>query len=404
MYIDRTLARSLTRNKGYASLTWSQRLSIAAQLDAGGYKKEADRFVNCGKRVHIFQSSGNNELYGILESCRSRICPRCSELFYRKYLRELKLIIKGLNTSGKKRISFITLTFKKPLDQDGNPIPLTRTYIRACIKNLRVFMNCFFGKYSQTWDREKLKIRKSKKYIGCGAFAVLEIGKGGNLHFHALVYGYYRPLKLMSEVWKYLTTDSYRIQIDQVGHKTQQTAFLAAKYILKYIQKPPPFKNVRSLVAYGLSLKGIRRIHTYGIFWGDPRLRDEKKPFVCPVTGLPLRYAGTAYDGQVVLRYSAISAELDKIVRIDALIMHLKEDLLWDNREKIFPESDRGEGMRLSVQDFAYYADRCTSIKKRGYNPNIYCRKEIAESYVPKRKKYFYKSHNFDIDNLAAFV
>jgi hypothetical protein len=394
---------------GYNSqkrLSFEDRLQIAAQLDVSGHTKEADRFVNCGRRVHIFISEQTNTQYGILESCRSRLCDRCSHMFYRKYIRQLKKIIKTMNVSGKKRLSFLTLTFKTRTDESGNRLPLNRSYIRKCIKDVRLFMNCFYGKYSQTWNPETRKIKRSKKYIGCGAFAVLEIGKSGNLHFHALVYGYYRPLKTMSEVWKELTQDSYRIQIDQVGYKTKQTPYLAAKYILKYIQKPPPFQKVTDLVAYGNILKGIRRIHTYGVFWGDPRLRSEKAPLLCPVSGEPLKYQGTAQDGEMILRYYAVKQEADKITRIDAFIDDLiafgEEKFVWKMLPKGYTSAITLQIFADNVQPNSMYAKRCIPGRKFKYNPNIYERTALGLKYTPKPKNYFYISHNFNIDNLAA--
>lgn len=397
---------SADKNIPQKRLSFEDRLQIAAQLDVSGYSKEADRFINCGRRVHVFVSEQTNTQYGILESCRSRLCDRCSQMFYRKYIRQLKKIIKTMDVSGKKRLSFITLTFKTRKDESGNPLPLNRSYIRKCIKNVRLFMNCFYGKYSQTWKPETRKIKRSKKYIGCGAFAVLEIGKSRNLHFHALVYGYYRPLKTMSEVWKELTRDSYRIQIDQVGSKTKQTPYLAAKYILKYIQKPPPLQKVADLVAYGDTLKGIRRIHTYGVFWGDPRLRSEKAPLLCPVSGEPLKYQGTAQDGELVLRYYAVKHEADRVVRIDALIEQIEEFVSEKIILTMVPQGGRAPVMWQSFagieQKVAIYAKHCTYDRKFKYNPNIYERTELGRNYTPKPQSYFYKSFNFDIDNLAA--
>lgn len=389
-------------------LNFDERLQIAAQLDVSGYRKEADRFVNCGRRVHIFESEQTGHRYGIIESCRSRLCDRCSANLYRKYLKLLKKIIKTLNISGKKRLSFLTLTFKTRTDPQGNTLPLTKSYIRQCVKSARLFMNCFFGKYSHRWNPETGKIIKTKKYIGCGAFSVLEVGKSGNLHFHALVYGYYRPLKRMSEVWKAITNDSYRIQIDQVGYKTKQEPFLAAAYILKYIQKPPPFDRLSDLVNYGNMLKGIRRIHTYGIFWGDKRLRSSSKiKLLCPVSGQPLKYVGTAQDGDLVYRYYAVTEECERIVMIESFLHDIKleaESKITWNRPG--PRSYAS----LSVQIFtrnkqlrAYYENKCTPVRKLIYNPNIYARKDLYPDYQPKPRSYFYIAKAFCIDSLTDY-
>jgi hypothetical protein len=389
-------------------LSFNERLQIAAQLDVSGHRKEADRFINCGRRVHVFESEQTGHRYGIIESCRSRLCDRCSANLYRKYLKALKQIIKSLNISGKKRLSFLTLTFKTRTDPEGKPLPLTKSYIRQCIKHARLFMNCFFGKYSHRWVPESGKIVKSKKYIGCGAFSVLEVGKSGNLHFHALVYGYYRPLSRMSEVWKAITKDSYRIQIDQVGYKTKQDPFLAAAYILKYIQKPPPFKRLSELVDYGNMLKSIRRIHTYGIFWGDKRLRAVKKiKLLCPVSGKPLKYVGTAQEGDLVYRYYAIAEESQHIIMIENFLRDMKIEaeskIVW-NRPG--PRDYASVSMQMAAgnkQIAAYYAKECMPDRKLRYNPNIYARKDLSPNYQPKPRSYFLIAKNFCIHSLTDY-
>jgi hypothetical protein len=126
------------------------------------------------------------------------------------------------------------------------------------------------------------------------------------------VFGYFHPIKFMSQVWKKITGDSYRIDIQAVGVGTRESPRRAAGYILKYIRKPPKFETLSEYVDYWLMLKGIRRIHTYGVFFGHEAWRPERKPFICPMTGRPLVYRGIACKGEVVWNYHVVKDEMEK--------------------------------------------------------------------------------------------
>lgn len=398
---NRPIARNVKQNLYIPKrLKFNERFAIAAALDQKGYSLEADRFLNCGRRVHVFTNESGQYLYGIYESCRSRVCPRCTEIYFKQYEKALVKIIKKINSNRrqnyKKRISFMTLTFRTPTDQEGNRVPISKSYIRKCNKALRQFMNIFYGKYVWTFNKKTRKHSKTKKTVWNGAVAVMEIGPSGNLHYHALVYGPFWNLKFMSEVWNRLTGDSYRLQIDQIDQSTRRSVYKAVRYILKYIRKPPPHKKPSDLVEFVDLLKGIRRIHTFGRFWGAKEFRIEKNPFICPVTGQKMRYAGIAEAGDMIPNFFALRAALDetryKHELYTFLIVTAQESgpIRWARGENALDSVHRAS---QSKKKFAY-------MKKVAYNPNVWSWNNLGSRPAQKRVCVYCRAQNFTVDKL----
>ena len=141
-----------TPDKDFLNL--QARLEIADHFNSEGYDLEADRFCNCGRRVHVFEPKPFEEekkprfarrrqslgfSYGITETCKSRICDRCAESMYRKFRDQALEILEGLPKDTKRRVSFLTLTCKKH--------EFDHAYIRQCVKSVRKLVKVLYGKY-----------------------------------------------------------------------------------------------------------------------------------------------------------------------------------------------------------------------------------------------------------------
>jgi len=260
--------------------------------------------------------------YGIRESCKSRICDRCAESTFRRFRDNGLKIISDLPRDGKRRVMFLTLTFKTR--------PLNKAHIRNCEKSVRKFVNAFYGLYHHRYNRKTGRHSKTKNRINCGAVGVLEIGPSDNVHFHLLVYGYYHPFKFMSKIWTEITGDSYRIDIRQVSQSTKDSPRRAISYILKYIRKPPRFGSPGDYVEYLRLLKGIRRLHTYGVFYAHKDWKRERTPFLCPFTGEKLWYGGIAAQGEIVLSFFMVDDEFEK-ARSPGVLMSFLRKVLREN-------------------------------------------------------------------------
>ena len=385
------------------STSLEHRIRIAAALDADGYSKESDRFLNCGRRIQLFHSKSIDLTFGVTETCKSRICPRCCNTLYREYLAKIKKVLKTTQetSSKKKRISFMTLTWKKP-DR------YTRSVIRASIKQMREFMKIFYGHWYHRFDETKQKFIKTSSKTGCGAFAVLEFGESGTMHAHALVYGYYHPVKIMSQVWKQITGGSYRIDIRQTHVKTRSDPYLAARYILKYIQKPPQFRSgndgISDLVAYNRTIKGIRRIHTYGIFYNHPGLKSEKHRMLCPITGKRMEYVGSAGIGETVLSYHKVKKAVELVQDREGLV---RDMLRFYQQKKIYKPTIPGRGMSVYMQFDAHYmhcgakyAKDCTHREPYAIPYNAYERSDLGEKRPLKPQSYALLDQTIVLDNL----
>lgn len=314
---------SSEKNNNYRGfLSLDERVQIAEGLIGYGYTKEADRFCNCGQRVHKFKPESLPVTYGIRETCKSRICDRCAESMFRRFRDKGLDIISTLPRDGKRRVVFLTLTFKTR--------PLSKAYIRQCEKSVRKFVNVFYGLYLHRYNRKTGRHSKTKSKVNCGAVGVLEIGPSENLHFHLLAYGYFHPIKFMSKIWTGITGDSYRIDVRQVSQSTKDSPRLAISYILKYIRKPPKFDSPGDYVKYLYLLKGIRRLHTYGVFYAHAGWKRERQPFECPFTGEKLWYAGAAEDNEVVLSFFVVGDEAAK-ARSPGILFELLKDVLRQN-------------------------------------------------------------------------
>jgi len=315
------LSRKKTANyREFISL--DERIRIAQGLIGYGYSKEADRFCNCGQRVHKFKPENVPVVYGIRETCKSRICDRCAESMFRRFRNRGLDVISTLPKDGRRRVVFLTLTFKTR--------PLSKTYIRKCEKSVRKFVNIFYGLYFHRYNKETHKHSKTKNKVNCGAVAVMEIGPSDNLHFHLLAYGSFHPIKFMSKTWTRITGDSYRIDVRQVSQSTKDSPRRAISYILKYIRKPPRFDSPGDYAKYLNFLKGIRRLHTYGVFYAHAGWKRDREPFKCPFTGEKLWYYGTALQGEPVLNYSVVADEVER-ARSPGVLFDLLKGVLRQN-------------------------------------------------------------------------
>jgi len=311
-------------------LNLAERLEIANGLVGYGHVKEADRFCNCGRRVHKFKSDALNVAYGIRETCKSRICDRCAESMFRRFRDRGLEIISELPKDGKRRVMFLTLTFKTR--------PLTKTHIRHCAKSVRKFVNIFYGLYQHRYNKRTGRHSKTKNRIDCGGIGILEIGPSRNIHFHLLVYGSYHPLKFMSEKWREITGDSYRLDIQAVSQSTKDSPRKAIQYILKYIRKPPRFDAAGDYAAYLDLLKGIRRLHTYGVFYAHKGWQRDRDAFECPFTGEKLWYDGMAAAGETVLSYFVVGDEVAR-ARSPGRLFEFFQDVLRQNADTTDPDA-----------------------------------------------------------------
>lgn len=226
-------------------------------------RRQADRYETCGLKYTVVRcKSCHIPLIGPMR-CESRICESCSRKYAARVRKNQYEHLKHFRRSRGKWFMHLILTLKvhelyRPQTAD----------VKRSGKCLRKLIN-------KLWPRKQ----------GCGAFAVLEVGKRHNLHYHVLIYGYYIPQKAISDLWLKLTGDSRVVYITAARSPKR-----CVNYLLKYITKPPIKKNPKAMAEYLDMICGIRRIRTYGIFYNWPLTRKCSVP--CPLCSGKLQFSG----------------------------------------------------------------------------------------------------------------
>jgi hypothetical protein len=217
------------------------------------YKECCSKFLHYGCKDYSTYDGFKHEV-SVPMRCESRLCPRCARIRGFVIKERLLKAILPINKGKTKKPMLLTLTLR-------NYGKLEKDRIRLLSKSMRKLINHFYP--------------KSKGY---GAIAVIEVGKNNNLHVHALVYGPYIPHSSLSQKWLKLTGDSMIVDIRMVHNPK-----MAIGYILKYMTKIPVFSEPYKYLEYAKAFKGVRRLHTYGIFYNN--IPVIKKIFECPICG-----------------------------------------------------------------------------------------------------------------------
>ena len=226
-------------------------------------RKIADRYENCGLMYSKAVCPKCEQPYIGRRRCESRICESCAKKHAARIRRRQLGVIKSLKRQNGKRLMHLVLTKK------SNPFrPNETDDVRWLNKWTRKLVN-------ELWSNKS----------GCGAFSVFEIGKHNNLHIHLLVYGYYIPQQQISDLWRKLTGDSFVVHI-QALHNPQQ----GVNYLLKYITKPYSNDDPKTKASYLNLIMGIRRIHTYGIFYNIKLSQEDA--FACLCGNRKLSFCG----------------------------------------------------------------------------------------------------------------
>jgi len=253
-----TLLNSKPVNKSTSvddTVSWCEhsdwRALVVAGLHEAGFDKDAEAFERCGKEVLHIACRACGEPKDVPMSCNLRICPECSRRFAARMADQIADVWHSIPKSGFWLLKKITLTVKtdgdlqKAWDEGWKAIP-------------------------KLW-RKHLKVCDDSGAVLSGMVVSAEFGpKNGNVHFHVLFYGPYIPQADLSKWW-YELTGSYVVDIRravQPGQNVMDAIQEAVKYPTKFYELPPEL-----LVQVHGVMKGSRRIRTYGVFYGEIRIK-----------------------------------------------------------------------------------------------------------------------------------
>ena len=257
---------------------------------------EAERFRNCLKYRRVFHCAKCQHNYGLTFSCNSRMCDKCARRLYRTVFQALYDELKPYWTHREKTYGpkLLTLTFNTNRWKKGLP---SKKDLERCQREARQFVIRYYHKFAARRSRNGLWYL-TKKWRGCGAVAVAELGGQNNLHFHFLVYGPFITQRELSAAWTGITGDSGIVDIRKV-----ETPADAVRYILKYVTKPPVNSSFRAVAAWSWLMKGKRRLSTYGVMFNRKRIKPKPPPvrLLCWFDGAQLDYRGLSTDAANVL-------------------------------------------------------------------------------------------------------
>ena len=226
-------------------------------------KTHGFRYRHCSYQYIQLKCNGCSQVYKGPARCESRICPQCARKYASKVFNKQKLVSYQLRKTKTKRLMFLTLT----LNTDSSKELHKSLFKRANVCTRKLI--------------NKLYPRKD----GCGGFSVVEVGKKNNIHIHALVYGTFYSQREISTLWENITKDSFVVFIKAVWSPKK-----CLWYLLKYINKPPEFGSPEKMAEYIDALMGVRRIHTYGVFYNFKFLKNRN--FYCYFCGASLGFLG----------------------------------------------------------------------------------------------------------------
>lgn len=273
------------------------RKEVAAALLEYGLDKEARLFYDCAEQPKRWINSKREVLPEqaatvwtcthddthpaalFMATCDLRICPDCAaRQTARLAARYIPKAIELSKVGGRYHLRHIVFT--TPIELTSDTPEKIHKKIKELSKLPRQAMQIV----------EELGDSLGRDYKTLGAIQSAEFGtEGHKLHFHVIQYGSYLPQKELSEAWSQVTGGLANVvfirAIDTSSEEnTANDVIETLKYSVKFwsrdengdVKYLPP--NVMPHLL--LSLKGLRRIKSWGCFYRLPK--PEKEKFLCP--------------------------------------------------------------------------------------------------------------------------
>lgn len=273
------------------------RKEVAAALLEYGLDKEARLFYDCAEHPKRWIDSSRRTLHSnaatvwlcsddpthpaamFMSTCDLRICPDCAaRQTARLAAHYIPKAIELSKVGGRYHLRHIVFTTPIELTSD------TPEKINAKIDELsRLPRQCL-----ELLQAQGEIENEHWKTLGCIQSA--EFGTDGlKLHFHVIQYGDYIPQKKLSEAWNQVTNGQadivYIRGIDTSSDDaTANDVIETLKYSVKFWKTDKKTGQVHYLPANVMphllmSLKGLRRIRSWGCFYGLPK--PDKEKFCC---------------------------------------------------------------------------------------------------------------------------
>jgi len=248
------------------------RLEVSNWLRSHESEVLGAKLENCCKRGRVL-CCPNGHRWGLMIRCDLRICPGCLKRLGRKVW-DIRAKDLAAVSRGKPGWSWKMLTLTVKTEGEA----WTKEGLRERIKRI--------------WECARKLLREvflTDK--AAGAVGVTEVGSGGGVHIHVIVWGRYASQERLSARWLELTKDSKVVDIRKVKGSLRG----ALGYVGKYLSKVPGFLKAEHFGLYLQSIAGHRRVHVFGVLMGkpDPEL---SRGLICTDCGLGLRADSSFYE------------------------------------------------------------------------------------------------------------
>lgn len=237
---------------------WATRAAAMRSCGAAGIRM---RCRTCG-RVSVFP-----------QRCNARTCPTCAGRGARLVLERVakrvaifELTMEGQGWEGpgapqRRGFKLLTLTVRSRPERAERFDP---RLLRARVRTMR-------GLFRQFWRRTAWGRQVRDPITSCkrsrrdtGYVLALEVGPGGNIHFHVLVHGEYAPQQALQGLWSRVVGDLAIVHVEAVRGPGLMRGALG--YVVKYVLKGANGGRARPqhAAAVEYALRGVRRVEIGG--------------------------------------------------------------------------------------------------------------------------------------------
>ena len=263
------------------------RQGIAHALQEKRFLDSLNKWSDCGRKAFAYQCRECGEFFYVPYRCDLRICPRCAWRYARDFEMRYVPIIKRCMRyqKAKNRPGLLTLTTRNTgLMPTNEELKRHNEAVRKLIQ-----WPWYSGPETsyriEPWLPGSKWAKKKGKPSFKGAVIANEV-KETNLHSHAITVGPYRERKQLCEIWEYLTGNTY-VHIEQIRGDAKKVS----RYVSKYLRKP--FSYEKNEAGYSLAVdflgmvKGRRRVHSFGVFYGQKKRDPAETEFLCAYCHTP---------------------------------------------------------------------------------------------------------------------
>ena len=233
---------------------------LAEFLQSCGKHKAAWRLKNCGTGYIALRCRACGEVSRVRFTCNVRICGECVRRQSKEALKKILAVLLYLDRMRSFRRGWTWKLLTVTTRSEGS-----ERWRVGLVK--REFHNLWHRYYG----RER----------GAGCFYAVEIGEGGNVHLHAVMYAPYRERDELKRYWE-RRTGAYIVDIRMVRFGLHHVAAYVVKYMMKEAEG-----DVERLVENYMAMVGRRRIGAKGIFY-NVKVVEEKRS----ICAFCLKWAG----------------------------------------------------------------------------------------------------------------